>query len=379
MSNTNIPKEIRYELWFVAAGRCEKCHKKLDYENLSRNKHGKYSEAAHIVSDSPQGPRGDKERSKTLSKNIKNLLLLCASCHKEIDKTENLGFFTEKYLLEMKTTREQEIQDAIDRLEFAPVNLAIYGCKIGASPVPLDEELIDQAIAVEGMRTNEHPIYLNKNNFAMCDNDSAFWDSAKEDLRKRFMQTVTEEIEGGNVRPWLLFAVAPQPLLVYLGVLFGDVTNVITHQLAKKPTSWTWENSSEEDEFVLIPPEGKHGKVVLNISLSAAIEDKRISDAIGSDVSIWRITHKNIGNDFLRTRKQLDEIQTVFRQAYKKIKEYHGHGEPIHVFPAMPVAAAIEFGRTWNTKADQPLILYDMDFKTKQFRHAIDIGLPSIG
>lgn len=226
MSNTYVPKEIRNELWFAAAGRCEKCHRKLDYENLSRNKHGKYSEAAHIVSDSPRGPRGDTERSIALSKDIRNLLLLCASCHKEIDNLENLGFFTEPYLLEMKAIREQEIQDAIDRLEFDPANLVIFGCKIGANPVPLDEELIDQAVASEGMRATR-PIYLNRNNLAMCDNDSAFWDSTKKDLGHRFYQSVTEALEERNTRPWLLFAIGPQPLLVYLGTLFGDVTNVI--------------------------------------------------------------------------------------------------------------------------------------------------------
>lgn len=375
MSNTYIPIKIRNELWFAAAGRCEKCHKKLDFEELSRNKQGKYSEASHIVSDSPAGPRGDENRSIALSKDTNNLLLLCASCHKEIDTNENLGFFTEPFLLEMKAAREREIQDAIDRLALAPMNLVLYGCKIGTNPIPLDEELINQAVTSEGMRAIERPLILNKNNFAMCDNDTTFWGSAKEELRIRFDRAVNEEVERGNARPWLLFAIAPQPLLMYLGTLFGDVTNVITHQLTKNPVSWMWGDTSDEDEYILIPPEDKHDKVALNISLSASIEDKRITDAIGSDVSIWSVVHKNTNNDFLRTRKQLAEIQAVFRQTYRDIKKFHGHGKPIHVFPAMPVSAAIEFGRTWNEKADQPLILYDMDYQTKQFKHAINIGV----
>ncbi|MED4570056.1 hypothetical protein P9302_11290 [Brevibacillus agri] len=44
---------------------------------------------------------------------------------------------------------------------------------------------------------------------------------------------------------------------------------------------------------------------------------------------------------------------------FKEGTKCHGHDSLPHVFPAGPVATAIEFGCIWMPKADLPLSLYD--------------------
>ena len=86
MSKTRIPKDIQHEVWWKAAGRCEfkGCNKPLYKHGITLDK-CKISELAHIIGDSENGPRGDKELSKALAKDPKNIMLLCPKCHRYID------------------------------------------------------------------------------------------------------------------------------------------------------------------------------------------------------------------------------------------------------------------------------------------------------
>ncbi|MBR4963853.1 MAG: SAVED domain-containing protein, partial [Alistipes sp.] len=54
------------------------------------------------------------------------------------------------------------------------------------------------------------------------------------------------------------------------------------------------------------------------------------------------------------------------------IKTHHGCRE-LHIFPAMPVSAAIEFGRVWMPKADMPLVIYDQNKERGGFYKTITI------
>jgi hypothetical protein len=109
---------------------------------------------------------------------------------------------------------EAEIQDAIDRLNFI-LRSCYIRMQIGANPVPLDEELIDQAVTSEGMRATR-PISLIEK-LAMCDNASAFW-IVQKDLGHRFYQSVQKHWKKETRGRGYYLAIGPQPLLVYLGI-----------------------------------------------------------------------------------------------------------------------------------------------------------------
>jgi hypothetical protein len=55
----------------------------------------------------------------------------------------------------------------------------------------------------------------------------------------------------------------------------------------------------------------------------------------------------------------------LFRQYVRtlldRIKAAHGESATLHVFPAMPVALAVEFGRVIMPKADMKVQVYDQN------------------
>jgi hypothetical protein len=62
------------------------------------------------------------------------------------------------------------------------------------------------------------------------------------------------------------------------------------------------------------------------------------------------------------------------RPLLDKIKATHNEKDTIHVFPAMPVSLAVDFGRVLNAKSDLPLVGYDQNMKLGGFVKALAIN-----
>ena len=81
----HIPDTVRLQLWVRSAGRCEfaGCNQPVWHNGLTLSD-GNFSQVAHIIAASPDGPRGSTD-SEDLQIEYSNLMLLCLRCHKEID------------------------------------------------------------------------------------------------------------------------------------------------------------------------------------------------------------------------------------------------------------------------------------------------------
>ena len=127
----------RMILWAKAAGRCQYsgCNKSLIGDLISGAEDRNFGFVAHIVADTPTGPRGDPVRSPLLSDDVTNLMLLCHVHHKLIDVDE-VEQHPEDRLLAMKAAHEQriEIVTAID--EDRASHVLRYAANIGGHEFP---------------------------------------------------------------------------------------------------------------------------------------------------------------------------------------------------------------------------------------------------
>ena len=76
MSITHIAEQTRLRLWGKSAGRCQYqgCNRPLWYDSLTKTEFN-VAYIAHIIADSPKGPRGDALLSEQLKDDISNLML----------------------------------------------------------------------------------------------------------------------------------------------------------------------------------------------------------------------------------------------------------------------------------------------------------------
>lgn len=365
----NLSSNKVCSLWVASGGRCEYdgCNKQLWKDSLTaRQMNTAY--IAHIISAKPDGPRGNKLLSPKLETELSNLMLLCDECHRRIDK-EQIAEHTVERLTRMKKSHESRIVLATSISPEKKSRILLFGARIGANNPILNYSEAAGAIFPDWYPASDHAVELGLGNALHEDHTKEYWDFQASQLEMAFNKDVRHYL-GEHLS---VFGLAPMPLLIKLGSLLGDIQSVEVYQRHREPATWKWLHGSEEDQFASIQEPGHFdGVPVLNLSLSANITDDRIYAVTGHDTSIWRIQVPHPHNDYLKSRKQLSQIREVFRIAFERIRTQHGNKE-IHVFSAMPVAAAVELGRIRMPKADPKLVLYDQNHKQQGFFRTLTI------
>ncbi|MNW42876.1 hypothetical protein D3C74_200600 [compost metagenome] len=361
-------------LWGKAAGRCEYrgCNELLHIDPKTKSLMNR-SYIAHIVADSPGGPRGDQVLSPKLAKDISNLMLLCDTHHRLIDIKDVAGHPTE-LLLAMKHEHEQRIELVTHVQEDRQTEIVLYGSNIGDHSYPISYERSVLAVLPEMYPADSRAIELGWKNSLYHDHEEDFWKIENENLSRQVHSKLMPLLTSGVRRHLSLFALAPQPLLISLGVMLSDIFPVDVYQLQREPIQkWGWDKESDDIEFLIQPPEKIHPTIALNIALSATIVSDRITEVLGDDVSIWTLTIKTPNNDFMRGRSQLMVFRRTMRTLLDSIKMVHGQKSNLNIFPAMAVSTAVELGRIWMPKADLSLVIYDQNKKSNKFEKALEI------
>jgi hypothetical protein len=145
-----------------------------------------------------------------------------------------------------------------------------------------------------------------------------------------------------------------------LGHLICDIPAAEVYQLHREPPDWCWQEDPDGFDYSITAPARTEGPPALVFSLSATIKDERI-EACLPGASIWRFCSPAPNNDFLKGRGQARLFRQEARRLLDRIKVSHGDKATLHVFPAMPVALAVDFGRIIMPKADMRLQIYDQN------------------
>jgi hypothetical protein len=372
MSKTNLKTQDKWELYFRSGGLCSLCCTSLDYDKFSRSTID-VKEYAHIIADSEDGTRGSTQ-SKKYAGDIDNIILLCPTCHTTVDKDKKLEYYTVERLRGIKALHEQRVREQLLALKNEQALVVKYTAKIGKTQPKILTEQLNEAVRTAGFIAQRYPIDLNPNNTALYDSQRQYWDGEWAQLQEKFRQEIANLKEGRNDEKFLLFAIAPIPLLIRLGILFGDLTNVDVFQKRREPDTWSWLDDDIKVDYTITTPSSQASQVAVKLSLSDNITDDRVQSILGMDTAIWNITHQNPNNDFIKNRAHLADLRDTFRTLFRQIRESHGQNTTIHVFPACPVSAAIEFGRVYMPKTDAGLILYDQNRETGGFSLAYDLS-----
>ncbi|HEY5127723.1 MAG TPA: SAVED domain-containing protein [Bradyrhizobium sp.] len=186
-------------------------------------------------------------------------------------------------------------------------------------------------------------------------------------LRTGFAEKIRGRMERNEIRRLAVFALAPIPLLIELGRLLSDISTAEVRQLLRAPKGWKWDLTSPPVQFSVARPSSQGRQVALKLEVSAAIVDERVTAALGADVAIWSITAAAAHNDIIRRPDDVAGFARIFRTTLDAIKNAHGENTTVHLFPAVPVSAAVEAGRSWQPKAHPTLRIYDQNRKLGGF------------
>lgn len=375
MSYTTVPVPIRCRLWGKAAGRCQYlgCNVPLWIDTTTKAEINK-SYIAHIVADKPEGPRGDLVRSPLLAKELSNLMLLCDPHHRLID-IEDVAGHSEERLLQMKATHERRMEIVGSADVERQSHVVLYGANVGTNAVQLTMQAATRAMLPEWYPAEASPIRLGMVNSTWADRAESFWKLEAENLRNLVNQQIRPKLKTQEITHLSLFGFAPQPLLMLLGALLTDIPRAEVYQLHREPApGWDWSASSDSLEFIIDRPAARDSSKVpaLVFAISANVLDDRVERVL-PHAAIWRVRVAKPHNDVLQTREHLSAFRNVVRPLLDELRDAHPNASRLHVFPAMPVAAAVEFGRVLMPKAQLPILAYDQNLSLGGFVRALDL------
>jgi hypothetical protein len=374
MAKSKIPEKVQRALWARAAGRCQfrGCNCELIGDLLSGKEDKMFGFVAHIVADSPEGARGHPKRSALLARDISNLMLLCAKCHRLIDN-EAPDDHPEDLLVLMKDEHERRVRLASGIQPDRASHVIRFGANIGKNEALVAREDIFASMLPERSPASFETIDLEMLGLSFDDTDEQYWQVQQTNLQRLFADKIRGRIERQQITHASVFALAPQPLLIELGRQLCDILPVEVHQRHREPATWKWQNDSDPIDFLVETPTEIHSKVALILGLSATVSRDRIVSVLGNDVSIWSIIVNSPHNDIMRSAADLSCFRQELRRLFNSIKSAHGEGATINVFPALPVSAAVEVGRVWMPKADLPMDVFDQNRKIGGFVSALRI------
>ena len=372
----NIDHASERELWTRAAGRCEfrGCNQLL-YKSSVTQEPVNVAQMAHIYSFSVIGPRGrgDFKKSTTGLNKVGNLMLVCYGCHKKIDKDKNGVRYSAQLLKTWKEEHETRVRIVTGIEATQKSQVVFYHSRIGDERSPIEFDAAVEAMFPAWYPAEERPIDLSMRS---QDDDSSgqYWETESRNLQKGFDRRVRDMIEAGEAQHFSIFAFAPQPLLIQLGAMLTDKVHADVYQLHREPRSWKWQPHPEGFAFNISEPDDKSGTPVLVFSLSAKIAVQRISAVLNGKLSVWEMTITGANNDFLRSEAQLAMFRSAARKLLVDIHAAHAGATDLKIFPAMPLACAVELGRIRSPKADLPWTVFDQNNKHRRFIPALTIG-----
>lgn len=343
-----IPKDVRQRLWVAAAGRCEfnGCNKPIGVDFLTKRV-ATTGEVAHIISDSPKGPRGDKVRSAQLAASESNLMLACFDCHSRIDRVRELEDFPEELLLRWKQEHERRVA-AIYQAEVRQITqpLVMTLPIRGHIPQVTHQQVVRAILKNSDYKVHPQPeaIELHRADFDFLDSDSEYWPKAQRALERWFSTQVEPRFKSSSSTSHVsVIAFAPIPLLFKLGALLGDKRSAMVLDLPG--SGWLWRTDerakeSADDWFTFSVPAKLPARVFIALDISGHVSG---TETLPKDVPVVRFSAKNPQRELLESEANLGGFR---RQFNRFLTEVHRAGaSKLDVLPATPLSASVEAGR----------------------------------
>ena len=356
-----IPEKVRTHLWVAAAGRCEFncCNKPLDRNILTKQKIF-LGQHAHIIGDSVHGPRGDPELSKKLSQDASNIML-GRDCHYTIDGLPD--DYSVDLLRGMKKRHEDRIQRLYDLDECKDSIAVVLRHPIKRIHVPQFTDRDVQTAILSNSdfchAPGEHVVQLDYRTRAAREADTAYWSELRTQLCEDYQTQMHLAARDGHPTHLSIFAFGPIPLNMQLGVLIGNKVEASTFQWDRVAESWKYRIERTYKRQTMnhsVVPASDGRDLALAVSLSGEI-DRRAVDAVVPGLDVVRFGVPSPTPELVEDGGDVRHFRSKFTALMADIRN-RGYRR-VHVFPAMPLALAVEFGRQLLPKADPAIDVWD--------------------
>jgi hypothetical protein len=368
-----IPELTRMMLCTRAGGRCEfdGCSRYL-LEHHVRLTEGNFAEFAHIVAFSENGPRGGETRPANIH-DASNLMLLCPTCHKEID--DHPARYSRATLESYKSSHEAQIFHLTGLRPDMKTTVVAVKTNVGDQTVAVPFDHVLEAISPRYPYSKAgFPIDLTQ----LSTRGKSFTEAACEAIEEQVRTLLSAGGEFRQTGHISLFALGQIPVLMFLGSKLSNKVPVDVFQRHRDDERWKWKTGSEAVayEFRKLRVGSMPDKVAVVLSLSGSIGLRSLPPEIDEKYTVYEITLDGAtpAPTFLRTRADLDAFKVSYHAALGTIAKHHPALAAIDVFPAVPAPIAVVCGRELLPRVHPALRVYDNDKAKGGFSYQLTLN-----
>ncbi|KAF1003705.1 MAG: hypothetical protein GAK28_04472 [Luteibacter sp.] len=373
-NRSNTGKKALDAVWIRAAGHCELCSKDLTRDRITLTP-AKLGQVAHILPASPDGPRSTDghtvDAAEALTNDPGNLMLLCASCHVDIDKTP------EGYPAQDLTYQHEAFLDAVKfAANSAHSNPGTGMIVLGQhfqTKVRIDPSQLQAAMWRDCIRPVGAPLIVELPEPDQEGRDDRYYRAVRSRLDKNIRRDLSPARSVLGDEPWLgVAAIADIPSLVILGKMLGDRRRRKIYS-SDRTTGLVWRDGSAVASPFTFDFNGDGDEtrpIALVISISAFIPERDVH-AVLPNASVARFTAAAPSYDYVQNADFIGHFRDQIQRRLSELEAYSPL--PIHVLPAIPAALAIEFGAVLSTNHQHCYWIYDRDGPTDAFRRHVSL------
>jgi len=365
-----IPDAVKIHIFVCSGGRCTICN--IDtLKDFRTGKTKKIGEFAHMVAFSDLGERANPLLTEEERNSTDNLMLLCPNCHSTIDKKIEEEEYSVDWLKRKKRMHEEKVEKMLDSLDTAYCRFIKYLSPIGERGFTLSDSVIMRV-------AYENQLYSRHNIINLCENGNE--ESIEESLKKidrDFKNRVQTLIDNNDSEPICLFAVAPQPLLIYLGSKFHDLMEVKIFTRLHN-AQWVLDDKEKEPiSFSVDFPEqiNRDNEVLLILECTNVVTKERVENTFGKNVDIWRISSECKGIDRIGNQNEISKFESLCAEVIDMIGNAYGRDKEINLLPVVCNSLAIAFGRAIMPKAQTIIRIYDSTIVSGEMTDAYSFTL----
>ena len=363
----------RREVAALAAWRCQFAGCGVDLRtHAPTGRASRLSYYAHVVASSPNGPRGHATRSSLLADEPSNIMLLCDSCHRLIDRVDP-GYYNEEMLQQMRQRSISEVRRLLDSLRYPDVEvLAIIGSIAGQVP-QFSMRDAEAALWESHLRAARHePEYLfHLGNQQHDVHAPDFWSAVFRAISSDMVvlqRLLNGTKRGGAPRPRLaVFPLHATSVLVLAGRILGENSGTHLFQPHRSAaagagaTRWAWPARSSApppDKFKPVerrPLSEPITEAVLLVSLTFTISVERLPAACQVGGSLVLPTLEIVVNDAdrgIHVISQPEDLQMLGRALDDAIQTLQDvwRVAKVHLFIGAPASATVLIGEKMQAR-----------------------------
>lgn len=326
---------------------------------------------AHIIGwkKAEGSPRGMDPLPVDDRNDEQNLMLLCYDQHRVIDNRSMWEVYDADALRRMKRRHEQRIAQltaiaADDKTTVVRVIGSIRGASVSASPSTVAKTLLADGRFPDYALLGVDELEVDLRRLPGEDPAGApYWEAGRAVIADR-LGLLRAKVDREAVRHISVFAFARIPLLIALGTMLDDtIPTVVYPKRRNGDEGWGFspDAATADFEFAELRPGRDPGRVAVQFSVSGSVDVNRLPDHIDDSVTVYEL--RPVGHtphpEVLATGEALENFTRAWRDFLAHAESVHRGIEAVDIFPAVPVAAAVQIGRAPMRDVHPVLRVYD--------------------